>query len=69
MCLSAGQQIYAAVYCTPFHWISVDPIPSRKDAHKTLDSLFRAVRVSRVIIPDGGGELTGGELKPTKFKL
>jgi len=29
---------HAAVYCTPFHWIAVDPIKEKSDAHKTLDT-------------------------------
>ena len=54
---------YAAVYCTPFHWIAVDPIKEKSDAHKTLDTLFRSVGVPRVIIPDDAAELTKGEFK------
>jgi len=54
---------YAAVYCTPFHWITVDPIKEKSGAHKTLDTLFRSVGVPRVIIPDDAAELTQGEFK------
>jgi len=55
---------HAAVYCTPFHWIAVDPIKKKGDAHKTLDTLFRSVGVPRVlIIPDDAAELTQGEFK------
>jgi len=54
---------YATIYCTPCHWISVDPMPTKGDAHKTLDSLFRSVGVPRVIISDNAKELTQGEFK------
>jgi len=54
---------YAAVYCTPFHWIAVDPIKEKSDAQKTLDTLFRSVGVPRVITPDDAAELTKGEFK------
>ena len=68
-CVSLLGNKYAAVYCTPFHWISVDPIPTKGDAHKTLDSLFRAVGVPRVLIPDGAGELTGAEFRKKASKV
>ena len=60
-CVSLLGNRYTTVYCTPFHWISVDPMEKKGDAHKTLDNLFRTVGVPRVIIPDGGGELKQGE--------
>ena len=53
----------AQIYCTPFHWITAEPMQSKKEAHKTLDSLFRKVGVPRVIIPDNARELTQGEFK------
>jgi len=53
----------AAVYCTPFHWIAVDPIKEKSNAHKTLDTLFRSAGVPRVIIPDDAAELTQGKFK------
>jgi hypothetical protein len=34
---------YAQVYVTPFHWMTVEPIVERKDAHYTLDTLFKSV--------------------------
>jgi len=54
---------HAAVHCTPFHWIAVDPTKEKSDAHKTLDTLFRSVGVPRAIIPDDAAELTQGKFK------
>ena len=62
-CKSLLGNRYAAVYCTPYHWISVDPIEKKSDAHKTLDSLFRSVGVPRVIIPDNAPDLAEGEFR------
>ncbi|GAX26404.1 hypothetical protein FisN_UnNu099, partial [Fistulifera solaris] len=62
-CVSLLGNKYAAVYCTPFHWICVDPIEKKSDAHYTLDNLFRRVGVPHTLIPDNAGELTAGEFK------
>lgn len=62
-CVSLLGNKYAAVYCTPFHWICVDPIEKKSDAHYTLDTLFRRVGVPHTLIPDNAGELTAGEFK------
>jgi len=40
-CKSLRGNKVATVSCTPFHWIRFDPTPERRDAHKTLDSLFQ----------------------------
>lgn len=62
-CVSLSGNKYAAVYCTPFHWICVDPIEKKSDAHYTLDTLFRRVGVPNTLIPDNAGELTAGEFR------
>jgi hypothetical protein len=49
-CKSMSGNRYAQVYATPFHWVTVIPIPLKSDAHlTTLDKLFRKVGVPRVI--------------------
>ena len=68
-CVSLLGNKYAAIYCTPFHWIAAEPIASRSDVHKTLDSLFQSVGVPRVFIPDGAGELVDGEFKKKVSKF
>lgn len=67
-CVSLEGNKYAAVYCTPFHWICVDPIEKKSDVHYTLDTLFRRVGVPHTLIPDNAGELTGGEFKRKALK-
>ena len=62
-CTSLSGNKYAQVYATPFHWVCVDPIPLKSDAHLTLETLFRRVGVPRVIIPDNAKELTEGLFK------
>ena len=62
-CVSLLGNRHATIYCTPFHYIAVDPMPTKGDAHKTLDSLFRRVGVPRVLIPDNAKELTEGEFR------
>ena len=59
---------YAAVYCTPFHWMTVDPIKKRSDVHQTLDTLFRRVGIPKVLIPDNAQELTQGEFRRKALK-
>ena len=54
---------HAMIYCTPYHQILVDQMQTKGDSHKTLDTLFRLVGVSRVLMPDNAKELTEGELK------
>ncbi|GAX10696.1 hypothetical protein FisN_14Lu214 [Fistulifera solaris] len=62
-CVSLLGNKYAAVYCTPFHWICVDPIKKKSDAHYMLDNLFCRVRVPHTLIPDNAGDVTAGEFK------
>jgi hypothetical protein len=62
-CKSLSGNRYAQVYATPFHWVTVIPIPLKSDAHLTLNELFRKVGVPRVIIPDNAKELTEGDFK------
>ena len=67
-CVSLMGNKYAAVYCTPFHWICVDPIEKKSDAHYTLDNLFRRVGVPHTLIPDNAGELTAGDFRRKAMK-
>jgi len=53
----------ATICCTPCHWISVDPMPTKDGAHKTIDSFFQSVSIQRVLILDSAKELTQGEFK------
>jgi hypothetical protein len=62
-CKSQSGNRYAQVYATPFHWVTVIPIPLKSDAHLTLNKLFRKVGLPRVIIPDNAKELTEGDFK------
>ena len=62
-CKSLRGNTCATVYCTPYHWIRFDPMPERKDAHKTLDSLFQNVGIPSALIPDNARELIKGEFK------
>jgi len=62
-CKSLRGNKVATVCCTPFHWIRFDPTPERRDAHKTLDSLFQTVGIPSALIPDNAEELTTGEFK------
>jgi hypothetical protein len=59
---------YAMIYCTPFHWMCVDPVKEKSDAHYTLDNLFRRVGFPRVLIPDNAKELTEGDFKRKALK-
>ena len=63
----SGNQ-YAMIYCTPFHWMCVDPVAEKSDAHYTLDNLFRRVGFPRVLIPDNAKELTEGDFKRKALK-
>lgn len=40
-CKSLMGNKFAQIYATPFHWITVDPMERKADAHYTLDNLFR----------------------------
>lgn len=62
-CKSLRGNKYATVYCTPFHWICFDPMESRSDAHKTLDTLFQMTGIPSALIPDNAKELTEGEFR------
>jgi hypothetical protein len=62
-CKSLSGNKNAQVYATPFHWVTVIPIPLKSNAHLTLDEMFRKVGVPRVIIPDNAKELTEGDFK------
>ena len=62
-CKSLRGNKVATVHCTPFHLIRLDPTPERRDAHKTLDSLFQTVGIPSTLIPDNAEELTAGEFK------
>jgi len=60
-CKSLRGNRCATVYCTPFHWISFDPTPEERDAHKTLDSLFQTVGIPSALILDNAKSLSEGE--------
>ena len=68
-CKSLMGNKYAQVYVTPFHWISVEPMEKKSDAHYTLDNLFKRVGVPRVIIPDNAKELTEGWFKKKALRV
>ena len=67
-CKSLRGNTVAMLYCTPFHWMCVEPIPKRADAHYTLDTLFQRVGCPRVLIPDNATELTQGEFRRKALK-
>jgi len=54
---------FCAIYCTPFHWTFVEPIPNKSDVHLTLDALFKRAGFPKVLIPDVAKELTEGEFR------
>jgi len=56
-CKSLRGNKVATVHCTPFHWIRFEPTPERRDAHKTLDSLFQTVGIPSALIHDNTEEL------------
>ena len=62
-CKSLRGNNFATVYCTPFHWICFDPMESKGEAHKTLDTLFQKIGIPSALIPDNAKELTQGEFK------
>ena len=68
-CKSLMGNNYAQVYVTPFHWIAVDPMEKKSDAHYTLDALFKRVGVPRVIIPDNAKELTEGWFRKKALRV
>ena len=51
------------IYCTPSHYIKAVPMPSKKNAHESLDVFFKRVGIPAVMIPDNAKELTQGEFK------
>lgn len=62
-CKSLLGNTCCALYCTPFHWMMVDPIATESEVHKTLDTLFKRVGFPRSLIPDNAKSLTEGEFK------
>jgi Reverse transcriptase (RNA-dependent DNA polymerase) len=58
----------AQVYCTWFQWVVAYPIPSKAEAHHTLDRLHRDYGIFHTIIPDNAKELTAGEFKRKALK-
>ena len=67
-CVSLMGNKYATFYCTPFHWMCVDPMKKKGEAHLTLDNLFRKVGVPRVMVPDNAKELTKACSRPEHRK-
>ena len=59
-CVSLDDNKYTAFYGTIFGWCYADPIKDRSDVHHTLRSLFEAIGVPAVLIPDNAKELTEG---------
>ena len=54
----------ATIFCTPFHWMSVEGMAKKSEAHyKNLNNLFRRVGVPTAIIPDNAPELTHGDFR------
>ena len=68
-CKSLLGNTVAQVYATPFHWVAVEPMKSKSEAHYSLDNLFRKVGVPRVIIPDNAKELTEGMFKKKALRV
>ena len=60
---SLDGNLCAQVYCTPFHWVYVEPMATERDAHKTLDSLFRYCGVPQIMVSDNAKALTQGEFR------
>jgi hypothetical protein len=58
----------AQIYATWFQWVTAYPIPSKGDAHFTLDRLHREYGIFHTIIPDNAKELTQGEFKRKALK-
>ena len=54
---------YATIFCTPFHWMSVEGMAKKSEAHYNLDNLFRRIGVPTAIIPDNAPELTHGDFR------
>ena len=53
----------AQIYATSFGFVAAHPIPSKGDAHLTLDEIFRTVGIPSSMIPDNAKELTEGDFK------
>jgi hypothetical protein len=58
----------AQVYTTWFQWVVAYPIPTKADAHFTLDRLHREYGIFHTIIPDNALELTKGEFRKKALK-
>jgi hypothetical protein len=50
----------AQIYATLFGFVAAHPIPSKGDAHLTLDEIFCTVGIPSAMIPDNAKELTEG---------
>ena len=62
-CKSLRGNTCAQIYASTFHWIRAFSMESKKDAHYTLDHLFKDVGVPQMMIPDNAMELTRKEFK------
>ena len=60
-CKSLRGNTCAQVFATPFQFVRVFPMTSKKDAHFALDDFFQQVGVPQVMIPDNAKELTEGD--------
>lgn len=60
-CTSLEGNNFAVVYSASCQWSRVFPVKQRKDAHVTLDHLFRSVGFPEAIVPDYAAELTKGQ--------
>jgi hypothetical protein len=58
----------AQVYTTWFQWVVAYPIPSKADAHFTLNRLHREYGIFHTIILDNAKELTQGEFRRKVLK-
>lgn len=58
----------AQIFTTWFQWVVAYPIPSKSDAHSTLDRLHREYGIFHTIIPDNAKELTAGDFRRKALK-
>jgi hypothetical protein len=58
----------AQIFTTWFQWVVAYPIPSKADAHHSLDRLHREYGIFHTIIPDNAKELTAGEFRRKALK-
>jgi hypothetical protein len=58
----------AQIFTTWFQWVVAYPIPTKADAHHTLDRLHREYGIFHTIIPDNAKELTAGEFRKKALK-